>query len=284
VHGLPIEIVNADALQVYRGLDAATAKPAAADRASVPCHLVDWLDATEACSAGRWVEAATAAIHDVTARGNWPLVVGGTGLYLRALTVGLAQIPPPDPVLRQKLARLWQQGQGPALHAELAAVDPAYAARTPASNRQRVVRALEVWRQTGRTFSEWHATTQPPLALATWTCVVDPDAEAHRQIVAARARGMAGPLLAEVQALIESGLLKDAPGLQALGYRDAVACLDEGRADAETALADRLAALHVQYARRQRTWFKAVPAQLRLAALDEIGLETLATGLRAWFG
>ncbi|MSP92987.1 MAG: tRNA (adenosine(37)-N6)-dimethylallyltransferase MiaA [Myxococcales bacterium] len=285
LHGLPVEVIGFDALQLYRGLDAATAKPSAAERAAVPCHAMDALDPTETCSAGRWVALAQAAIVDVHARRAWPLLVGGTGLYLRALLEGLAAIPPTPPELRAELAARWHDVGADRLHAQLAAVDPAYAARTPATNRQRVLRALEVWHATGRSFSDWHASGRRGFDGAVYVAVVEPEPAALRARLHTRAATMAAPLLAEVRDLLAAGLDPAAPGLQALGYRDAVALLRGGAAGprdeslpaaAVASLADRLAHLHVQYARRQRTWYRAQRADVRLGELDRAAVQRLA--------
>ena len=291
VHGLPVEAIGFDALQLYRSLDAATAKPTPAERAALPYHLVDVLDPMEACSAGRWVERARAAIADVHARGAWPLLVGGTGLYLRALLEGLADIPPTPPALRGELAERWAQAGADLLHAELAAVDPDYAARTPASNRQRVLRALEVWHATGRPFSQWHAGGRRGFEGPVHITVVEPDPVALRARLQTRAAAMAGPLLAEVRALLAAGLDTTAPGLQALGYRDAVELVQRAAAEGagvatgpspERVLGDRLAHLHVQYARRQRTWFRAQRADVRGENLDAAAIAQWADALRSF--
>ncbi len=278
--GLPVEVVSCDALQVYRQLQAGTAKPNAAERAAVPTHLVDIADPTEAMTAGRWAELATAAIADIGARGAWPLVVGGTGLYYRALVRGLAQIPQTDPALRAQLQDRWSTAGAEALHAELAVVDPQYAAATPVANRQRVLRALEVAVATGISLSGWHARTPPP-RFAVWLAVLEPDASRHAQLVEHRARAMAAPLLAEVAALLAQGIAPTAPAMQALGYRDAAQVHTAG-ADAPM-FADRLARDHAQYAKRQRTWFRSEAANLRLDPEADGAVARIATELAAWF-
>ena len=264
-HGLPIEAINLDALQVYRRLAAGTAKPDAAERAALPYHLLDCAEPTEAMNAAHFAALADAAIAEVHSRGAWPLLVGGTGLYLRAVLRGMAEIPEVAPELREQLAQEWQERGAHKLHTELASVDPVYAASVPAANRQRVLRALEVWRATGRPFSQWHQehAAQPDRYQALIT-VLEPPADVLRARIEARARAMAAPLLAEVAALLsgDAALAPDAPAMQALGYRDAVAVL-RGDQPAED-FADRLAHAHWLYARRQGTWFRALDAQLRL--------------------
>lgn len=280
--GLPIEILNFDALQVYRGLDAGTAKPSPAERQLAPCHLLDLVEPTEPMTAGRWAELARQEVARVADRGAWPLLVGGTGLYLRALLRGLAPIPPTPPELRARLEAEWQVRGGPDMHRALAAVDPRYASHTPAANRQRVLRALEVFQATGKPFSQWHEEhAQQPPTLACHLTVLVPGQAALQARLQARAAGMALPLLAEVRALLAAGLDPRAPGMQALGYRDAAQVL-LAQADA-TGFADRLALGHRQYARRQATWFASEDAQLRLDPDEPHGADVLAAALQVWF-
>lgn len=280
--GLPIEAVNIDALQIYRQFNAGTAKPDAAERAAVPTWLLDIADPTEAWHAARHMVLADQAIADIRGRGAWPVVVGGTGLYLRALLRGLADIPEVPAILRQQLATEWQQRGGAALHAELAIADPAYAAITPAQNRQRVLRALEVWRATGRPFSAWHGDHAGQAdRYACLLTVLDPPRDVLQDRIDARAKAMAEPLLAEVQALLAGGLSPEAPAMQAIGYRQAATALAAGTSRAE--FTDELLRAHRQYGKRQGTWFRRENAQLRLESATGEDLQRLAVALRAWF-
>ena len=155
-----VEIVSVDSAQVYRGMDVGTAKPTPGERESVPHHLVDIVDPTEAYSAGRFRDDALRLVAEVHARGRVPLLVGGTMLYFRALTRGLADLPRADPAVRAQIeARAATEGW-PALHAELARIDPAAAARLDPTDPQRIQRALEVHRLTGRPLSELQS--RPP--------------------------------------------------------------------------------------------------------------------------
>lgn len=261
--GLPVELVNCDALQVYRGLDAGTAKPSASERAQVPLHLLDLVEPHEAMTAGRWADLARPLLADIAGRGHIPLLVGGTGLYLRALLRGLAPIPPIELRLRADLEQRFHSLGAQALHAELAALDPEYAAQTPAANRQRVLRALEVALGTGKAFSQWHREHQAqPQAYRCLMVVLQPERAWLMERIDRRAAAMAEPLLAEVVQLLAAGVDPAAPGMQALGYRDA-ALVATGQADA-AGFALRLALAHRQYAKRQQTWFAAEPADLRL--------------------
>ena len=139
----PLEIVNADSLQVYRHFDIGTAKPTAAERGEVPHHLIDVADPDEPYDAGRYVRDAERAIGEIRARGKVPMLVGGTGMYIRALLRGLDPLPS-DPRVREELSRRWEAEGGAALHAELARIDPETSAKVHPSDRLRVLRALEI--------------------------------------------------------------------------------------------------------------------------------------------
>ena len=260
--GLPVEIVNFDASQLYRGLDAATAKPTVAERQWARFHLLDMLDPHQPAAAGQWAEWALDCVAEIHSRGRWPLLVGGTGLYLRALRRGLAPIPSIDPQLRaQVMAEMAERGQL-SMHQELVQVDSEYAASTPAANRQRVARALEVFRATGKPFSRWHAEHRAqPDRVSCALAVLTPTKEWLQPRIALRAMAMVEPLLAEVAALLAAGVPPEAPGLQALGYRDAAKVVRGELPAAE--LPALLIAEHQGYAKRQITWFAAEPAQLR---------------------
>jgi tRNA dimethylallyltransferase len=206
-----------------------------------------------------WAGLAEAAIADITARGRRALVAGGTGLYIKALLHGLAPAPPVDQALRAALQADWEAQGGAASHARLATLDPASAARLHPADRQRVIRALEVTLQTGRPFSQrlaGHGFAQaryPHLFLG----LDRPRAELNARIEA-RCRAMwQGGLLAETAALLAAGVPPGAPGLMSLGYRQAVAHL-RGEMGAAEALAEMISRTRA-YAKRQLTWFRAVP-------------------------
>lgn len=280
--GLPIEVVGCDALQLYRRLEAATAKPDPAERLAVPHHLIDLVDPRDRAHAGLYVALADAAVADITARGGWPLLVGGTGLYHRSFVRGLAAIPEVPIAVRERLTARWD-AQGPAaMHAELGRADPHYAANTPAANRQRVLRALEVYEATGRSLTDWHRDhAQRADRIRCWTAVLEPDRDWHMQRIAQRAQAMAAPLLVEVAQLLGEGIGPQAPAMQALGYRDAARIVG-GQAPRE-GFAERLAIAHRRYAKRQATWFRSTPAALRVALPDPGAADRLARGLQAFF-
>src|SRR5262245_37101248 len=152
---LGAEIVGMDSMTLYRGLDIGTAKPTSEERRRVPHHLIDVLDPWESASVAWWLEQATACCRDILARGKRPLLVGGTGLYLKAVLFGLFDGPPADAEVRRRLTAEAESAGPEALHARLAVVDPASAARLHPNDVRRVVRALEVWELTGRPISAW---------------------------------------------------------------------------------------------------------------------------------
>jgi tRNA dimethylallyltransferase len=248
------EVVCADARQVYRGLDVATGKPTAEERARVPHHGFDVLDPREPTSAGDYVRRTAPLLGALAERGRVPLLVGGTGLYLRAAHAGLAEVPAiPDDVRERVRARLAEEG-APALHAELLALDPPLARRLAPADGQRIARGLEVVIATGRPLSDWHDDATGDPAPWFWVVLVRPRADAARSI-AERARAFfdAG-LVDEVKGLVASGVPATAPGFDALGYREALEVL-EGRLEREEAI-ERLVRHTVHYAKRQATWWR----------------------------
>jgi tRNA dimethylallyltransferase len=249
------EIVSCDSLQVYRGLDIGSAKATPAERAEVPHHLIDVADLGEAFSAADYARLAREALDGIRSRGRLPIVAGGTGLYLRALLQGLFAGPSRDAGLRGRLEGLAERFGDERLHRVLARVDPEAAARIAPRDRVRVVRALEVYRATGRTITEGHRGGAEPLrGYAVLVLALDPGREALRQAVGSRTRRMLDEgLIEEVRGLLAAGL-GDLRPLRAIGYRQAAdvvrgaSTLDE----AERAIvADTL-----RFAKRQRTWFR----------------------------
>lgn len=253
------EIVNADALQAYRGLDVGTAKPTLEERARAPHHLVDVLEPTERWSAGEFARQARLAIEEIHARGRWALVVGGSGFYLKALFEGLTPLPRAQPEIRSELKRRAAEEGPEALHAELAAADPASAARLAPADRQRVVRALEVLRVTGRPLSEWIAAQPAPARplSALHVGLTLPRGILYDRIAVRVAGMMQRGWLAEVQELLERGIGPSAPAFQAIGYRQLVRHV-HGETTLEEAVADTVRATR-RFAKRQQTWFRREP-------------------------
>ncbi|HEX5684964.1 MAG TPA: tRNA (adenosine(37)-N6)-dimethylallyltransferase MiaA [Ideonella sp.] len=262
---LPLEIVSVDSALVYRGMDIGTAKPTAAELATVPHHLVDILDPSDSYSAARFAIDAQRLIADIRARDKLPLLVGGTMLYFKALIDGIDELPPADATVRTALdaeaaARGW-----PALHAELVRVDPVTAARLAPNDAQRIQRALEVFRVTGQPLSAFHtrgsdAPITPPrhrlLAL-------EPRDRAwlHARIGQRFEQMLTHGFLDEVRALRERGdLHTNLPSMRCVGYRQAWEALDAGLSgDAlRTDLLERGSAATRQLAKRQLTWLRGM--------------------------
>jgi len=267
----PLEVISMDSALVYRGMDVGTAKPGVAERAALPHHLIDILDPTEAYSAAAFAADAARLIGEIQARGRLPLLVGGTLLYFKALTDGLAPLPAADPALRAGLeARAAREGW-PALHAELARVDAATAARLAPGDAQRIQRALEVFHGSGVPLSTWHArgAAQPATRVPVPLVSLEPVGEAgrawlHERIATRFDAMLAAGLLDEVRALRRRpGLHAGLPAMRCVGYRQAWEALDSGDLDA---LRERGIAATRQLAKRQRTWLRSLPQRLVVPA------------------
>ena len=256
----PVEIVSIDSAQVYRGMDIGTAKPTAAERRAVPHHLIDILDPTEAYSAGRFREDAIRLVGEIAARNKVPLIVGGTMLYYRALAQGLDALPPANPAVRAQIdAEASAQGW-PALHAQLAKVDPVTAARLEPSDAQRIQRALEVFRATDTPLSSLQSGSKTPLPfeLRAFALIPEDRAELHRRIAERFDTMLAAGLVEELKALkAKFDLRADLPSMRCVGYRQAWEYLD-GAVDANTLKEKGIAATR-QLAKRQLTWLRSLP-------------------------
>ncbi len=253
------EIVNADALQVYRGFDIGTAKPGLDERERVPHHLIDILEPHEVYSAGEFARRALAAIADVQRRGKVPIVVGGSGLYLRALFAGISPVPPGDPEVRRALREQLEMEGLAGLREELEWLDPETAARLSAGDTQRVLRALEVARVTGRPLSAWVAEqpfgTQAIAAIRVGLTL--PRGILYDRIAGRVARMMEAGWLEEIEGLLRRGLSPRLPAFQAIGYRQLVRHL-EGDGSLEQAIAEIVQETR-RFAKRQQTWFRKEP-------------------------
>ena len=248
------EIVSVDSAQVYRGMDIGTAKPDAAAQAAVAHHLIDIVDPTEAYSAARFRDDALAAIAAVRARGRVPIVAGGTMLYFKALTDGLSALPPADPAVRARIdARAAVEGW-PALHAELARVDPATAARLPPTDAQRIQRALEVYELCGRPLSSLQGAREAggSLGAVVRVALVPQDRARLHEAIAARFEAMlAAGLVDELRRLrARYALAPSLPSMRSVGYRQAWEFLEGRKGIAATR----------QLAKRQLTWLRSTAA------------------------
>jgi tRNA dimethylallyltransferase len=262
------EIVNADALQVYRGFDIGTAKPGAEELARVPHHLIDILEPHERYSAGEFARRAREAIAEIQGRRRVPIVVGGSGLYLRALCDGLSPVPPGDPEVRRELReRLEAEGLAP-LREELSRLDPATTQRLGAGDTQRVLRALEVALVSGRPLSAWTAEqpfgTQGIAAIRVGLTL--PRSILYDRIAGRVTQMLEAGWLDEVETLLRQGFSATLPAFQAIGYRQLVRYLGE-MVSLELAVADIVRETR-RFAKRQETWFRKEPAVAWFSAQD----------------
>jgi len=281
VERFPLEIISVDSAMVYRGMDIGTAKPDAATLARAPHHLLDVRDPTEAYSAAAFCDDARCLMADIVARGRVPLLVGGTMLYFRALLQGLDDLPRADAALRKKLeaeaaARGW-----PALHAELAAVDPATAARLAPNDSQRIGRALEIFWLTGKPMSALldRAQSELPYRVLQLALIPSDRAVLHQRIADRFDAMLSDGLLDEVKTLRQTYALNpDLPAMRAVGYRQAWAHLN-GDIDLKALREQGIAATR-QLAKRQLTWLRSWPDAVVLDCLAD-DLDAQATALVA---
>ena len=255
----PVEIVSADSMQVYRGLDAGTSKPSPEDRRAVPHHLIDVASPEERYDLARFLAEAARAIEDIRRRGRIPLVVGGTGLYLKGLAEGIFAVPSRDPQLRARLEERARREGAAALHAELGRVDPEAARRISPHDAIRIVRALEVYGVTGRPISHWQSDPRAPQTPAhpLRLVVLRRRREALNERIAVRVGAMlAAGWIEEVQELLDCGVDPRLHCFKALGYRRIARAL-RGEQSME-GLAEDIARETRQFAKRQMTWFRGM--------------------------
>ncbi len=276
----PIEVISADSRQVYRGMDAATGKPTREERRAVVHHLLDVVDPDDRYQAARFRADAAALVPAIHARGRLPLVVGGTGLYIRALIRGLDPAPPADPAFRRELASIARREGRVALHRRLAGAAPEVARRLHPNDEVRVVRALEIVRAGGSVAVAperfWSAAGPYDVVYIGLTA----DRESLARRLRARAAAFAGAgLLDEVRALLARGYDPALPSLSSIGYREFVRVAQGGLGEAE-ALA-RMQRDTVRYAKRQWTWFQREPGIEWLDVAAAGGIEGAARRIEA---
>ena len=255
------EVVSADSMQIYRGMTIGTAAPTAEEMEGVPHHMIAVADPAEQWSAARYAQTAVPVVDDILRRGKRPILVGGTGLWLDAVVKGrtFAGGHAGGAVRKELQDRLAREGIGPLLE-ELRQVDPEAAERLHPADEKRILRALEVYRETGKTISAHNAETRdlPPRYDAVWLGLQFRDRADMKALIDRRVDGMVeAGLLEEVGQLLESGLPRDATALQAIGYKEFLGVLD-GTATVEEALAE-VKLRSRQYAKRQLTWLRRNP-------------------------
>lgn len=282
---IPVEIISVDSALVYRGMDIGTAKPSAQEQAQVPHHLIDIRDPLESYNAGAFVRDTTRLIEEIGARGRLPLLVGGTMLYFNALINGIDEMPSGSAELRERI-ELEADVQGwPAMHAQLAQVDPVTAARLSPNDSQRIQRALEVWHVSGRTLSSFHAeraaqtSPAPPIALIS----LEPEHRSwlHERIAQRFDAMLAAGFIDEVQALRARGDLRpDLPSMRCVGYRQAWEALD--RLWPMDELRERGIAATRQLAKRQVTWLRSMPQRTVIEAAAPAAAQQVLQKAREW--
>jgi tRNA dimethylallyltransferase len=276
---LGTEILSADSMAVYRRMEAATAKPTPEQRARVPHHLIDLVDPTEPFTVADYRAAAVPLIERLFTEGRTPLLVGGTRLYLMALTAPFSSGPEPSPELRDRLtARDTAE-----LHAELAQVDPATAARLHPSDRKRIVRALEVWHTTGRTIAEVQEESREEGGLydAVWVALIRDREELYRRVNERVDEMLRSGLVEEVRGFLAEGLTPETPAMQGHGYKEIMRALT-GEYDLEEGI--RLLKRNTRrYVKYQLMWLRGMPHvhYVRADQPHETAVEEIVAAIRS---
>jgi tRNA dimethylallyltransferase len=271
------EIISADSMQVYRGLDIGTAKPSPADRARVPHHLIDICDLTESFDAAQFARLAHRTVAEIQSRGHAPVLCGGTGLYFKAFLEGLGEAPAADAKLRAEL----EAAPLEKLLEELRGCDPAAYERIDKKNPRRVIRAVEVIRLTGKSYSEqrvdWNSCHSLPVTCHFY-CFSRSPADLHARINARVDAMFARGLVDETRELLKHGLAENKTAMQSIGYRQVVEHLRGERSLAETIELVKIRTR--QFAKRQLTWFRAQKNLEWIELKPDESLEAVAAGLR----
>ncbi len=271
------EIISADSRYFYRGMNIGAAKPTRQEMRGVPHHLIDVAEPDETWSLAQFQQAALTIISEIRARGRLPLLVGGTGQYIRAVTQGWTPPEvPPNPRLRSILEQLAQEHGPYWLHDKLKLLDPLAAERIDARNLRRSVRALEVIFSTGMPFSRQAGQSESPFALFQLG-IIRPREELYRRVDARIESMFAQGFLEEVRGLLEKGFSPDLPSMSAIGYREAASVL-RGEMSLEEAKIQMKRITRI-FVRRQSNWFKADDPQIHWFNLDEVGAETIAQAI-----
>ncbi|MDP8228778.1 MAG: tRNA (adenosine(37)-N6)-dimethylallyltransferase MiaA [Candidatus Electryoneaceae bacterium] len=254
------EIISADSRQIYRGMEIGTGAPSQLELDQIRHHLVSVIDPDQRLSAGEFARMARTAVDDVNRRGKTPIIVGGSGLYIRALIDGLSPIPQSDPEIRRRVEEEIEQRGMSEMNAELARVDPEYAVKVDIHDRKRLVRALEVWRKTGRSFTDWHSREPNRWCQPIFFGLSRPRDELHRIIEERVGQMLEFGWLDELQELIDRYGLEGLPlsVTEAIGYRNLLTYIG-GETDVKKDVVERIIIATRQFAKRQMTWFRADP-------------------------
>lgn len=280
----PLDIISVDSALVYRGMDIGTAKPDAATLRRFPHRLVDIREPEESYSAGDFVRDARSAMHSIFASGRIPLLVGGTMLYFRALTEGIAELPSADDGIRRDIDALAALEGWPAVHQALAAVDPVAAERINPNDSQRLQRALEVYRVSGRTLTAWQEEASLPhddIHYVKVALQIEPRTLLHARIAERLERMVEHGFVDEVRRLRErSGLTRDTTSMRSVGYRQFWQYLD-GETDLAEAQQRALFATR-QLAKRQLTWLRSEKSLMTTSPLEAGSIDTISRYLAGY--
>jgi tRNA dimethylallyltransferase len=284
---LPVDIISVDSALVYRGMDIGTAKPDQQTLLRYPHRLLDIREPEDSYSAGDFVRDATAAITEIRESGRIPLLAGGTMMYFRALTRGIARLPPADRNVRATIDAEAAAEGWPSLHRQLAAVDTIAADRINPNDSQRIQRALEVYRSSGRTLTEWHRTgttgSDAHVRFVKFALIPQARSTLHSRIGKRLAKMLENGFLDEVRRLRRRpGLSARSPSMRSVGYRQLWSHLD-GDCDFETAVAKALAATR-QLAKRQLTWLRSEPGLYAVDPLEPASIDTIVSLMKQRVG
>jgi len=277
----PFDVISVDSALVYRGMNIGTAKPDTDTLRRAPHRLIDIRDPEQSYSAGEFVRDARAAMHEIFASGRIPLLVGGTMMYFRALTEGIAELPAADDAIRADIDALAEASGWPAVHAELRGVDPAAARRINPNDSQRLQRALEVYRISGKSLSDWQARAEAApddVDFVKIGLVVEPRSVLHQRIASRLAAMVECGFVDELRQLRRrDGLKRESPAMRSVGYRQFWAHLD-GEASLEEAC-DRALFATRQLAKRQLTWLRSEKSVFSVDSLEATAIDTISTFL-----
>jgi len=258
------EIISCDSMQVYRHLTIGTAKPAPSDIQEIPYHLIDYVEPWEQYHVGRFLEDARPIIDELSTQGKLPIVCGGTGMYLRGLLHGVFDSPPPDSAIRASLESQLEAIGLSAMFDELVSIDPDCARYITRNDRQRILRALEVYKMTGVPISQLQSQTVDTTLCDAITVILQVERSAlHERINSRTERMFANGLIDEVRAYLDAGFSTSNPAIQALGYKEIIGSLLEGIPDMAAAK-ETMKSRSRQYAKRQETWFRSMNNSIRI--------------------